>query len=471
VLILQQTKELTPAVSNGLNTTGALLPYMPFHYLLFESLKTRAIVFTSGNLSDEPVITDDKIADSKLTEVADSVISYNRTIVNRADDSVIRIIGHKSALIRRSRGYVPEPVELKNDVNGILACGAEQKNTFCIGKGNQAIISQFIGDLKNHPTFDFFIESIERFTRLYRFKPELIACDLHPDYLSSRYADEFGKEMGIPVVKIQHHHAHIVSCMAEHGLDGKVIGISLDGTGFGTDGNIWGGEFLIADISHYRRYTHFDFVPLPGGDRAATEPWRMAFSYLYKYFRDDIDYNSVGTFRMIDKNRLQIVKEMLDKNINSPLSSAAGRLFDAVAALTGLCIFSGFDSEAPMRLESAIVDETDDYYSYVAAKPVLFSDMLMEILKDLRRESISVISAKFHNTVARVIYDLSKEIRNETGINNVVFSGGVFQNKYLVEKSISLLLEDNFNIYSNNMVPSNDGGISLGQILIASKIK
>ncbi len=306
VVILRQKKALSPVVSNGLNTTGVLLPYMPIHYLLFRKLNTPAIVFTSGNLSDEPVITSDVVAENELTRVADSVVSYNREILNRADDSVVRFMGNRISVIRRSRGFVPRPVDLSFNVEGIIALGAEQKNSFCIGKGRQAILSQYIGDLKNRPTFDFFTESIERFKKLFRFKPSLIACDLHSGYLSSQYAESLEDELGIPLIRVQHHHAHIASCMAENGIDEEVIGISLDGTGLGTDGNIWGGEFLIADLHNFRRNTHFDYIPLPGGDRATEEPWRIAFSCLYKYLGKDFDFESLPVFRSIAKEKLSV---------------------------------------------------------------------------------------------------------------------------------------------------------------------
>ncbi len=471
VVILRQKNEVSPAVSNGLNTTGVILPYMPIHYLLFRKLSKPAIVFTSGNLSDEPVIISDMIAENELIRVADSVVSYNREILNRADDSVVRFIDNRISVIRRSRGFVPRPVDLRFDVEGILALGAEQKNSFCIGRGRQAIMSQYIGDLKNRPVFDFFSGSIERFKKLFRFKPSLTACDLHPGYLSSQYAESLEDELGIPLIRVQHHHAHIASCMAENCIDEEVIGISFDGTGLGTDGNIWGGEFLIADLNNFKRYTHFDYIPLPGGDRAIDEPWRIAFSFLYKYLGNDFDFESLPVFRMLGKEKLSAIREMLEKNINTPLSSGAGRLFDAVSAITGLCSSSTFDSEAPMRLESVIREETDDFYPYSAGKPVLFDDTIKEIVRDIHLKPVSLISAKFHNTIARVILDVSRQIRIETSINRIILSGGVFQNKYLLEKSLYLLGSDKFETFTHHFVPANDGGISLGQLVIASKMR
>jgi hydrogenase maturation protein HypF len=446
-----------------------MLPYMAFHYMLFWILRTPAIVLTSGNLSDEPIVIDDSEAEEKLAQVADSFVSYNRPIYNRTDDSVMRIIDKKISIIRRSRGFVPQPVDLNFNVEGILALGAEQKNSICIGKGCQSIMSQYIGDLKNPATYQFFKETIDRFSDLFNFKPELVVCDLHPQYLSTQYAELFENELNIPVLRVQHHHAHIASCMAEHGLDEEVIGISLDGTGLGSDENIWGGEFLIADLKSFKRYSHFDYVPMPGGEKAADEPWRMAYSYIFNYFGDNFDYKSVPLFKSIENEKLSMVREMIVKRINSPMTSSAGRLFDAVSAILLLCTRATFDSEAPMRLESAIDCETNEFYPFLADENIVFAGTISEILADLPRQNISVISAKFHNSIAQSILEVSKKIRNETSLNKVILSGGVFQNRYLLEKSVYLLNRNRFKVFTNHLVPVNDGGISLGQVVIASK--
>jgi len=469
IVILKQKKNLAAQVSSGLDTIGAMLPYMPFHHSLFRTLKTPAVVLTSGNLSDEPVITDDSAAESELLKVADSLVSYNRKIINRADDSVLRIINNKVCLIRRSRGFVPQPVDLNFNVEGILALGAEQKNSFCIGKNYQAIMSQYIGDLKNIPAFDFYKEMIDKYCKLFRFTPDYLACDLHPDYYSTEFASVLAEKLNIPVIRVQHHHAHIASCMAEHGLDEKVIGIIFDGTGFGTDGNIWGGEFFVADYMSFSRVAHFDYIPLPGGDRAVSEPWRMALSYLYKYFDDNLDYQSLPVFRSIDPDTFFLVKKMIQKSINCPLSSGAGRLFDAVSALLGLCPVASFDSEAPMRLESSIDLHTDDYYPFSAGEKIIFSETFRSILDDMQRFEIPVISAKFHNTIAQIILQVSEKIRDEFCLDKVILSGGVFQNKYLFETSVNKLKQSGFKVYTNHQVPVNDGGISLGQLVAASK--
>ncbi len=469
VVILKQKKQLAPSVSNGLGTTGALLPYMPVHHLLFRLLKTPAVVMTSGNISDEPIIIDDILAEKRLSSVADSIISYNRDIYNRVDDSVVRVISDRISLIRRSRGFVPRPVDMKITVEGILALGAEEKNSFCIGKDTKAVMSQHIGDLKNQTACDFFTESIQRFGSLFRFTPEYVACDLHPDYFSTDYALELKNKLQVPVTGVQHHHAHIASCMAEHGLDEKVIGVSLDGTGYGTDGRIWGGEFFVAGLDDFVRVTHFDYIPMPGGDRAVQEPWRMAYSVLFKYYGDSFDYSTIPAFTARDHDHVSLIREMIVSKINSPESSGAGRLFDAASALLGLCTKASFDSEAPMRLESVADFRTDSYYPFRVEDTVIFADTFNALIEDLGKQKISVISAKFHNTVAHVILDVAEMIRDEYCLNKVLLSGGVFQNKYLVEKTIRLLNDRKFEVFMNQMVPANDGGISLGQLAVAAK--
>jgi len=259
--------------------------------------------------------------------------------------------------------------------------------------------------------------------------------------------------------------------MAEYGLDEDVIGISLDGTGFGTDEHLWGGEFMIADLNRFIRFSHFDYVPMPGGEKTVSEPWRMAFSYIHRYLGDNFDYESVPVFNKLNNQKLPMVREMIIKKINSPLTSGAGRLFDAVSAILGLCPVATFDSEAPVRLESVIEDGIEDVYPFAATKTVLFADTIEAILKDLKWQRVPVISAKFHNTVAHAILEVSKQIRKETSLAKVILSGGVFQNKYLLEKSVDLLKSNMFKVFTNHLVPSNDGGVSLGQLVIASKIR
>jgi len=473
VVILKNKRngsQLSESVSNGFHTTGVMLPYMPFHYLLFERLKTPAIVLTSGNLSDEPIIIDNQKAGEELNRVTEAIVIYNRDIYNRTDDSVVMAIAGESRIIRRSRGYVPSPVNLKLDAEGIFAAGAELVNCFAVGKGNQAILSQHIGDLKNLETLDFYAESFQRFQRMLRVKPSLVACDMHPDYLSTRFAREFALTAGnLPVVKIQHHHAHIASCMAENGIDEPVIGISLDGVGLGTDGNIWGFEVMIADLLKFERISHLDYIPQPGGDQATHEPWRMALAYIYKYIGPDVDLDPFPFYRTVGKDKIEGIKSVLDKKINCPMTSSAGRLFDAVAAMTGLCTHSAFHAEAPMRLEDSIKQSIQDSYFIHVDKIIDPSQMIISIHKDiLHGTDPAVISAKFHHGMVRSIIESAIFGRDKSGLNKVLLSGGVFQNRFLLSNSIEGLKKNNFKVYTQSRFPSNDGGIALGQLAIAA---
>jgi len=466
IVLLKHKKELAPDVSVGFNTTGVMLPYMPIHYLIFKKLNFPAIVLTSGNISDEPIVIENDEAMKILGNISDAVLIYDRDIYNRTDDSVEFIAGGSPRIIRRSRGYAPSPVRLDMDLDGIFASGAELVNCFCIGKGSQAILSQHIGDLKNMETLEFYEESVGRFKRLFRFKPEIAACDLHPDYLSSVFASK----MNIPLVKIQHHHAHIASCMAEYGLDEKVLAVSFDGTGLGDDNNIWGGEFFACDLNDYDRINHFEYIPLPGGDKVSDEPWRMAVSWLIKtYGRIPWDLD-IPLFKKINREKLELVEEAINKNINCPLSSSAGRLFDAVAALTNICVESKFHAEAPMRLEAIIDQSCVNRYDVEISPLISFSTMIEQIVEDIQNETqLSEISAKFHNTIISVIFAVINDWSDKLGISKVVLSGGVFQNKYLLEGTKEILSNNNYEVYFPSTIPANDGGIALGQLAVAAK--
>ncbi|MCF8234594.1 MAG: carbamoyltransferase HypF [Bacteroidales bacterium] len=467
IVLLKSKKELAEDVCVGFDTVGAMLPYMPIHYLLFDKLKTDVIVLTSGNISDEPILIDNQLAGRELGKITDHFLDYNRDVHNRTDDSVTMVVNNKPRLLRRSRGYVPNPVNTSLDVEGIMATGAELVNCFCIGKNKQALLSQHIGDLKNLETLDFYTQTIDRFKQMFRAEPKLIAADMHPDYLSSRWA----AEQDLPVVKVQHHHAHIASCMAEHELDEEVIGIAMDGVGYGSDGHIWGGEFLRCDLNDYKRYFHLEYIPMPGGDAATKHPWRMAVSYLYHYFGEDFLKEDIPFLNKIDPHELSLVRGMLKNNMNSPLTSSTGRLFDAVAALTGLCLDSSFHAEAPMRLESIIGSNLTDAYSFkIENNTISLKPAFEEILRDIaQNEDVGTISARFHNTVININFEAAKAISEESGLNKVVLSGGTFQNRYLLEKTEKLLQKNAFNVYTHGRIPANDGGLALGQLLIAAK--
>jgi hydrogenase maturation protein HypF len=458
---------LSAGLNAGLNLLGVMLPYMPIHYLLFQHLKTDAIVLTSGNFSSEPILTDNALALKQFSSLVDAVVLHNRDIYNRTDDSVIRVIRDKERVFRRSRGYVPAAVRTTLNTEGILAFGAELTNCFCVGKGKKAFLSQHIGDLQSLETTLFYEKTMARFLQLFRVKPTLLAVDMHPAYISTRTALAYGN---IPLIQVQHHHAHIASCMAEYSLDEKVIGIALDGTGYGTDGNIWGGEFYICDLNDFERFTHFEYLPLPGGDLATEEPWRMAVSYLFKVFGKSYTALELPFFFKLDPDKSSLITEMIDKKINCPLTSGAGRLFDAVASLLDLVQVATFQAEGPMRLESLVIQDITESYPFSRENTIHFDLMIRGIVEDIRQGLDSAtIATKFHNTIINVIFDTVNAIRQKEGICKVVLSGGVFQNKYLLEGVTELLEKNNFEVYSHAAVPTNDGGIALGQLAVASK--
>jgi len=465
IVLMEKKEETAAGVSVGFNTIGGMLPYMPFHHLLFSHLHTDVIVLTSGNISDEPIIISNTEAMERLSPLADAVVLNNRDIHNRTDDSVVRVINQVPRLIRRSRSWVPRPVNTGPDVDGIFACGAELVNCFCIGKGRQAIISQHIGDLKNAETLEFYSESAERFGKLFRFEPRLMVHDLHPDYLSSRYA----QESGLPSLAVQHHHAHIVSCMAEHSLDEKVIGVSFDGVGLGTDMQIWGGEFMLCDLRDFERAMHLRYVPMPGGDTATKEPWRMAVSFLIDAFGNDYHALPLPFLSTIDPSSLRIVEQAIALKINTPFTSSAGRLFDAVSALSGLCSSSSFHAEAPMRLESIADPAEAAAYDFITDQSIDTRPLIRGVCRDiLEGVPAPLISARFHNTVINILFAGVSRMSRATDIRKVVFSGGTFQNKYLLEGIENRLRGSGYSVFSPAAIPANDGGIALGQLLIAA---
>jgi hydrogenase maturation protein HypF len=473
IVILRNIKDgraLSPSVSNNFSTTGAMLPFMPFHHLLFEQLETPAIVLTSGNLSDEPIIIHNHRAEEQLSAISDAILSYNRDIHNRTDDSVAMVIGEQPRLVRRSRGYVPSPQHLELDTEGIFATGAELVNCFALGRGKQAILSQHIGDLKNLETLDFYTESFRRFCQMFRVRLNTVAVDLHPDYLSTRFGEDHARENGLEVSRIQHHHAHIASCMAENHLDEPVIGISLDGVGLGTDGNIWGFEVMQADLCDFKRISHLEYIGQPGGDLATQEPWRMALSYIMKYTDDLSEIDHLAFLAGIEKQNLALIRQAILMGINCPLTSSAGRLFDAVAAMTGACIQSSFHAEAPMRLEDLIDESIPGRYDIQAGAVIDPGEMIRQILRDIRKGvGPATVSTRFHRAMVHAVTESARYARELTGLGKVALSGGVFQNRFLLGKSIAELRKSGFEAFSQSAFPSNDGGIALGQLAIAAK--
>lgn len=446
---------------------GCMLPYTPLHHLLLTS-PLLALVMTSGNISEEPIAVDNDEAKRRLADLADYFLVHNRDIHIPCDDSVARVHQGHHVMTRRSRGYAPYPVDLDFSMKEILACGPELKNTFCLTKDNHAFISHHIGDLQNIEAYNYYQDSIEHYKSLFRVEPEIVAYDLHPEYLSTKYA--LAQE-NVQLVGIQHHHAHVVSCMAENGLDQQVIGVACDGAGYGTDGAIWGCEFLLADQRDFRRYAHLDYIPLPGGDAATREPYRMAISYLYATFGEDFASINIPFFERIDGKKISMISRMIERDINAPLTSSCGRLFDAVSSLIGVRDTVTYEAQAAMELEMLAASDISEAYEYEisASLTIDVRKMFQAIVSDLKRNiPREVISAKFHNTVADFIVATCEHMRNNDEINQVVLSGGTFQNRYLLTEVCRKLEDRGFAPHFHKRIPANDGGISLGQAVIAN---
>jgi len=474
IVLLKKKKpnQLSFHVAPGNNYFGVMLPYTPLHYVLMRDNFT-ALVMTSGNLSDEPIATGNEEALRRLKNIADYFLLHNREILLRNDDSVYRVFSGKTYPVRRSRGYVPVPVFLKKETPPVLACGAELKNTICLTKGNRAFLSQHIGDMENLETLRSFGESVKHLTNILEVEPEIVAYDLHPEYLSTKYALNL---KGKKLVGVQHHHAHIVSCMAENGVEGEVIGLSMDGMGYGLDGKIWGGECLISTLENFERAAHFHYTPMPGGEKAIKEPWRMAFSYLYAAFGEEFLNYDLEFLKEIDSNEKNIILKLIEKGINSPMTSSCGRLFDGIAALIGIRNRMKYEGQAAIELENTIPagwSYSDDNYLFLIdvenqVKIVRIENIIKQIVIDVwKGVKKEVISYKFHNTLVDIFRELCLWIRDERKINKVVLSGGCFQNFYLLKNLKTELEREEFSVYHHSEVPPNDGGISLGQAVVA----
>lgn len=471
IVLLRKKVPLSPGIADGLHSVGIMLPYMPVHHLLFEKLDTPAIVLTSGNLSDEPIVIHNKKASELFGGKLTAIISYNREIFNRCDDSVAMLVKGQDMILRRSRGYVPAPLRTHLKTEGIFAAGAELVNSFAMGKGSQVLMSQYIGDLKNIETYQFYQEIYQRFSRMFRFTPDLIAHDLHPDYLSTRFARELAQEHGgIPTVAVQHHHAHLSSVMLEYGLEGEVIGFSFDGLGLGDDGKLWGAEGMVVGYKEYKRVCHFDYIPMPGGNKASKEPWRMALAYLYTYLGEGFRELPLPLFDAVAPGEVENIMSMIDSSLNTPLISSAGRLFDAMASLLGITHRSTYQAEAPMKLEGLADPSEQDIYPFeIHDGLVSFGPMIHQVVKELQ-EGVALprIAGRFHNTLAHVVVEMARLMRREYEINRVVISGGVFQNRILTGKLWELLRAEQFMVYLPKRIPVNDQGIAAGQVAIGA---
>jgi hydrogenase maturation protein HypF len=483
ITILQSRKDTAIAgeVAPGQNTLGVMLPYTPLHYLLLQPEQgfPKALVMTSGNLSEEPIATDNEEARQCLSTLADAFLMHNRDIYTRCDDAVVRVFQEKVYPIRRSRGYVPVPIHLLWDTPPLLAVGGELKNTFCLLKKQYGFLSHFIGDLENYETMEAFEQGIKHFETLFRVKPQALAYDLHPDYLATRYALERAEQESLPACGVQHHHAHIAACMADNAIpDGiDVIGVSFDGTGYGEDKAIWGGEFLLTTYSAYQRLYHLAYVPLLGGDLAVRQPWRLALTWLeHAGIEWSDDLPPVRFARQLlpsGSHILDALRKQLHSGLNSPPTSSMGRLFDAVAALTGIRQQVNYEAQAAIELEAqASMEEIlldEDLYSFEINAGIIEATFLIQALVNDLRSGLppSRIAARFHNSVAMMVSEVCQHIRQETGVSMVALSGGVWQNMTLLAKTVRILMENQFEVILHHQVPPNDGGLALGQAIVA----
>src|SRR5271165_7012942 len=468
----RQDTEIAEDVAPFNRYLGVFLPYTPLHHLLFADGGFPALVMTSANLSEEPICIANDEALHRLHKLADCFLVHNRDILLRCDDTVARVSRGRSRQLRRSRGFVPVPIFLREDVPSVLAVGGELKNTICLTKGRHAFLSQHIGDLENVESYGFFEEAIEHLQRILEIRPAAIAYDLHPNYFSTRWALA---QSGLPQIGVQHHHAHIASCMAENNLEDRVIGIALDGTGYGTDGRIWGGEVLLSGYDGFERAAHLAYVPLPGGEAAIREPWRMAMSYLVHHFGPDF-VRGLPLVADVPEKNLNVLFRMMEQGINSPLTSSCGRLFDAVAALAGIRREVNYEAQAAIELEMAIDNSCDESaypFDLVAEGEGWIIDtreLFQGLLNDMAcNVSIGDISRRFHNGLAEVLCEVARRIRNRWGLERVCLSGGTFQNEYLFERLCERLQKNGFQVFTHSEVPAGDGGLSLGQAVVAAR--
>jgi len=475
-----QAFRVAEEVAPGMDSLGMLLPYTPLHHLLLNQTDPvlacepvpPVLVMTSGNFSEEPIATNNEEALHKLSPLADAFLLHNRDIHIRCDDSVLRVDKHATVHLRRSRGYAPYPVQITFDSKPTLAVGGELKNTFCLTHDRYAFLSHYIGDMENAEIYESFEQGIQHLLRLFRVQPEIIAYDLHPNYFTTQYA----KRLNTQQIGVQHHHAHIASCMADNGLENRrLIGLSFDGTGYGSDGEIWGGEILLASYADFERFAHLEYLPLPGSDSAIRHPWRIAAGYAHAL---NLDISDLPFLRNIDKPNIRIVKQQVDKKLNAPLTSSLGRLFDAVASLIGVRSEITYEAQAAIEMEVL----SRPFISSAIAYPYLFEetsdailirlrDVLKAIIHDVERDVPSgLIGACFHKTITQISVDICKLARAKTDLNEVALSGGVWQNQILLDLVRNELEKDGFVVFFHKQTPTNDGGLALGQAVVANHI-
>jgi len=473
-----QTYKVSELVAPSLDTLGVMLPYTPLHHLLLNQTDPvlarepvpPILVMTSGNFSEEPIATDNKDALQRLSPLADAFLLHDRDIHIRSDDSVVKVDKGSTVYLRRSRGYAPYPVRLPFELQPTLAVGGELKNTFCLTRDRYAFLSHHIGDMENAETYESFEQGVRHLSHVFRVEPEIIAHDLHPNYFTTHYA----KHVDIPAVGVQHHHAHIVSCMADNGLDDRqVIGLSFDGTGYGPDGAIWGGEVLLASYADFARFAHLEYLPLPGADSAIRSPWRIAAGYTHAL---GVEVDDLPFLQNIDRQALRVLRQQIDRKLNSPLTSSMGRLFDAVSSLIGIRNDISYEAQAAIEMEvlaKPLVAEAKSY-PYVISETrdgtlIYLKELFAAIVQDVHaNRGIGPIGARFHKTIAEIAIETCRRARSKTGLNEVVLSGGVWQNQVLLDLVCAGLTQEKFVVYFHKQVPANDGGLALGQAVVAN---
>lgn len=455
----------------NLHTLGFMLPYTPLHYLLLEPTNDfpNALVMTSGNLSEEPIAYTDEDAMLRLDPIADAFLTHNRPIHMRMDDSVHSISAGKPAILRRARGFAPSPILLAEDIPPTLGAGAELKNTFCLGRSNQAFLSHHIGDLENYETLRSYEEAVDHYQRLFRISPRMIGCDMHPDYLASRYAADRASTESIPLVKVQHHHAHLAACLADNGVStlDPVIGLTFDGTGFGLDGTIWGGEILVGSYDKFQRVYSLQYAPLAGGDAGVRRPSKMALGWLYALgmgWEEDLP-----PVNDLNSQELEVLAVQLKRTINTPFTSSMGRLFDAVASLVGVRQQASYEGQAAIELEAlADPNESSSYEFDISETSFSPAPLFSAIIHDMRAGiQLPELSARFHNSIANLSLELCRRIRHLSGIGTVALSGGVWQNRFLFTRTVYNLETNGFTVLRHQQTPVNDGCIALGQLMVA----
>ncbi len=438
---------------------GVFLPYAPVHYQIISN-NLPFLIMTSGNFQDEPIASDEK----ELEGLCDYYLTHNRPILNRCDDSIIRPISQNNVMIRRSRGYVPTPIKLLSKTVQTLGAGAELKITFSLSKNDSLFLSPYIGNSNSKKTLDFYIDTLEKYKKWFKLAPELIVCDLHPDYMTTRFAEN----TGLPLVKVQHHHAHVAAVMAEHHLNEPVIGIAYDGTGYGTDGAIWGSEIFLTDYSKFERLFHLNYMPLPGGDAAIKHPIRIAYTYLLE---SGVDPDFLKNISEIER---KVIQKQIENNFNIFQTSSMGRLFDCVSAMLGLFPEITFEAQSAMALEFLYKDQDisdKDIYPYTLEKDTIgITPLIQAVANDIqRKESLHRIAGKFHNTVIKFTLDAVKKASELTGIKKIVLCGGVMQNKAILEGIIRILEKNDFTVFISCILPPNDGSISVGQVVVGNE--